>query len=279
MIDSHVHVWTLEPKRYPWHQTLAHVPIPTKPATAETLLAEMDRAGVSHAVLVQPSVYGSSNDYLCDALDRHPSRFIGVCLLDPQATDAGDKLRHWCVERGCRGLRINLIGHDDASWILDTARAGLWQAAREIGASVSFQMRPEQAGFVGRLARMQPGITFVADYLGTEAFHDASGAAAIGHLAGSPNVWFKLLAVGQDSRRSYPFQDLWPMYEHAVRAFGAHRIVFGTDFPHVCRACTYEQAVAWLRELPFLDSRERALIAEANARRLWGLDNTIESAS
>ena len=161
--------------------------------------------------------------------------------------------------------------------MLDAARAGLWQAAREIGASVSFQMRPEQARLVSQLARTQSSIAFVVDYLGTESFRDTSSATAIDRLAGSPNLWFKLLAVGQDSCMSYPFQDLWPLYEHAVKAFGAHRLVFGTDFPHVCRACTYDQAVAWLDELPFLEPRERVLIAEANARKLWGLDNDIES--
>ena len=75
IVDTHVHVWSDDADRYPWHQTLAHVPIPTYPAPAENLLAAMDDAGVSHAVLVQPSVYGSDNRYLCDCLDRWPGRF------------------------------------------------------------------------------------------------------------------------------------------------------------------------------------------------------------
>lgn len=278
MIDSHVHVWTLEPERYPWHQTLAHVPIPTKPATAEMLLAEMDRAGVSHAVLVQPSVYGWSNAYLCDAMDRHPTRFVGVCLVDAQAADAGDKLRYWCAKRGCRGLRINIIGQRDASWLLEPGRGGLWQAARDTGASVAFQMRPDQTDLVIRVAGSQPDIAFIADYLGAEAYHDGSGATAIGRLARTPNIWHKLLAVGQDSRMPYPFRDLWPVSQRAVEAFGPDRLVLGTDFPHVCDRCTYAQAATWLNELPFLEPRQRVQIAETNARKLWRLDPQIESA-
>ena len=68
----------------------AHVPIPSEAATAESLIAEMDRAGVSHAVLVQPSVYGWNNDYLCDCLaNTGRRRFVGVCLVDPKADRRG----------------------------------------------------------------------------------------------------------------------------------------------------------------------------------------------
>jgi predicted TIM-barrel fold metal-dependent hydrolase len=271
VIDAHVHVWTLEPDRYPWQQTLAHVPIPGEPATAEDLLDEMDRAGVGHAVLVQPSVYGWNNDYLCDCLDRWPDRFVGICLVDPRADGAGEALRYWCAERGCRGVRVNLIGHSDAAWVLDAARQELWDAARELGISVSFQMLPGQAPVVRELARREPETLFIVDYLGPDAFHDGSGAPAVELLAEAPNAWFKLIASGPDSRERYPFRDLWPLYEHAVRSFGPERIVFGTDFPHVRRACPYADAAAWLAELPFLDERARAAIGNDNAAELWDL--------
>ena len=108
MIDAHLHLWTLEPKHYPWQQTLAHIPIPTQPATVEELLPLLDAAGVDYAVAVQPSVYGWDNSYVCDCIERHSDRLIGVCLVNPRAANAAERLRYWCAERGCRGLRIQL---------------------------------------------------------------------------------------------------------------------------------------------------------------------------
>lgn len=115
MIDAHVHVWTLDPERYPWQPILGHVPVPTKPATIEALLGQMDSSGVTHALLVQPSVYGWNNAYLCDTLTRYAGRCVGVCLVDPRSGRAGDDLLYWCRERGCRGLRVNTIGDQEDS--------------------------------------------------------------------------------------------------------------------------------------------------------------------
>jgi L-fuconolactonase len=272
MIDAHVHVWSLDEKRYPWHQTLAHVPIPTEAATAESLIAEMDRAGVSNAVLVQPSVYGWNNNYLCDCLEKWPSRFVGVCLVDPKAEDAGERLEYWTLERGCRGLRINLIAEVDVHWVLGPNAAGLWQAARRLGVSIALQMLPAHAFVVGRLAAANPDIKFIIDYLGTAAFHEDKGAAAIEQLAPSPNIHYKILSLGQDSKRPYPFGDLNPLYRSAAQHFGVDRLLFGTDFPHVCKVCSYLEGVQWLSNLPFLDEAARDAVGDGNARKLWKIN-------
>jgi predicted TIM-barrel fold metal-dependent hydrolase len=275
VIDSHVHVWTLEPERFPWQQTLAHVPIPTEPATADFLLRLMNETGVERAVLVQPSVYGWDNSYLCDCVEREPERFVGVCLVEPQSERAAADLRHWCNERGCRGVRINTIGAEDASWVLDRAREPLWRTAQELEVSVSFQMRPTQAADVTELAERYPGLRVVADYLGHDAFRDSSGLAALEQLATRSNIWLKVIASGPDSLEPYPFADLWPLYEQAVASFGPKRLVFGTDFPHVLKSCTYEQAIGWLDELPFLDEASRTALATTNATVLWGAPTIV----
>jgi predicted TIM-barrel fold metal-dependent hydrolase len=277
MIDAHVHVWTLDAERYPWQPTLKHVPIPTAAATAEDLLAEMDGAGVEVAVLVQPSVYGWDNSYLCDSLDRHPGRFAGVCLVDPRSELAAADLRHWCAERGCRGLRVNLVGGpEDASWILGDLQAQLFGAARELGIAVELQTLPSHVDAVCELARGFEAVTFVIDYLGGAAFHDGTGAPAAERLAREPNIGFKLLSLSQDSREPFPFADLFPLYERAAAAFGANRMVFGTDFPHARERSDYGESVRWLEALPFLGPAERALVADHNARGLFGITSTRE---
>ena len=259
MIDGHVHVWTLDAERYPWQPTLKHVPIPTVAAEAEDLLAEMDAAGVELAVLVQPSVYGWDNSYLCDSVDHHPGRFVGVVLVDPRSENAADDLRHWCAERGCRGLRVNLVGTpDDASWVLGESQARMFATAAELGIAVELQTLPQQAGVICELARGFPSVTFIIDYLGTDAFHDGKGLPAVALLAREPNVAFKLLSLSQDSSLAYPFADLFPLYEGAVAEFGADRVVFGTDFPHVRDRSDYAESARWLRELPFLNESEQA---------------------
>jgi L-fuconolactonase len=125
MVDAHTHVWTLDPAAHPWQPTLSHVPIPTEAVTKTHLVGEMDAADVEWAVLVQPSVYGWDNSYLCDAIAAHPDRLAGVCLVDPDDAAAPAQLAHWC-DAGCRGFRFNLIDQNDVSWLLEPRLEPLW---------------------------------------------------------------------------------------------------------------------------------------------------------
>lgn len=266
-IDTHVHVWSLDAARYPWQQTLAHVPIPTKPAGVEQFLADMDEAGVEQAVLIQPSTYGWDNRYLVDALRSAPERFAGVCLVDPRSPGAGDDLRRWCRDGACRGLRINVIAEpEEPAWLLD--RAGLWEAVEELDVPVSFQVRPDQVGAIGRLAAARPGCTFVVDYIGYAGYHDPKSADRLGALRDEPNVYLKLIAAGQDSVEAYPFRDLWPHYERLVALVTPDRLVFGTDYPLVVDTTDYRRAAHWPEVLPFLDATAQARMDD-NAARIW----------
>jgi predicted TIM-barrel fold metal-dependent hydrolase len=274
VIDGHAHVWGLDPERYPWHQTLTSVPIPERAAPAEELLGHMDAAGIDRTLLLQPSVYGFDNSYLCDAADRYPDRFAAVCLVNPHAPSAGDDLRYWCRERGCAGVRINLIEDGDAGWLTAAGQRGLWEAAGELGIPVSLQMRPDHAADVRRLARAYPAIRFIADYLGRAAAHDGTGAAALRLLSEEPNIYTKLLAAGQDSDEQYPFRDLWPFYQAAVDAFGARRVMFGSEFPHVLAHCRYRDATRLLSTLPFLGEQDRQLIGADTALEIYRFDGS-----
>ncbi|KAJ6137308.1 hypothetical protein N7471_003794 [Penicillium samsonianum] len=100
--DSHMHV--VEPERFPVSPTAVYKP------TAHTLpeaLAFESGLGVENLVFVQPSVYGTDNSCLLDALKRlGPSRGRGVVVVDP-ATVKPETLNEWHT-LGVRGLRVNL---------------------------------------------------------------------------------------------------------------------------------------------------------------------------
>jgi L-fuconolactonase len=268
VIDGHTHVWVLDPQRYPWHQTLAHVPIPTTSASVEDLVEEMSKAEVTRAVLVQPSVYGWDNSYLCDALDRFPHLFAGVCLVDPRSARAGEELRYWCQERGCQGVRINLIGERDATWVLGKDQLGIWATAAELEVPVCLQMLPEQTTVAQSLAGRYPAIRFVVDGLGPDAARGDAGHVALRALAEGANIYYKVL-TGSESSEPFPFRDLWPLYQTAFESFGPDRLLFGTDFPHVRAACRYDEATRLLGQLPFLDARAKQRIGEGTACELW----------
>ncbi len=99
--DSHVHIIG-EANAYPLSPDRHYTPLP---ASVAQLQAHLDAQGLDHAVIIQPSVYGTDNRCLLDALDAMPGRARAVAV--PERDLALTTLQAW-EARGVRGIRLNL---------------------------------------------------------------------------------------------------------------------------------------------------------------------------
>jgi predicted TIM-barrel fold metal-dependent hydrolase len=100
--DCHIHAIGA-PARFPLAPDRGYTPaiVPI-----EDYIALMNRLGVAHAVIVQPSIYGTDNSAMVDALTRHPERFRGVAVVGADVDDATLDALH---ALGVRGVRANLL--------------------------------------------------------------------------------------------------------------------------------------------------------------------------
>lgn len=115
--DTHVHaIGAVD--RFPLSPARGYTPAP---APIEHYVALMSQLGIARAVLVQPSIYGSDNRAMLDALARFPERFRGVAVVAPAITDGELRALH---DAGVRGVRANLLNPGGLSWAdaLDLAR-------------------------------------------------------------------------------------------------------------------------------------------------------------
>ena len=103
-IDSHLHVWAHDPDKYPYKQGQEQ-PLRAR-GDAEFLLELMDAADVAGSLIVQPIVHGFDHSYVNHTIGKWPDRFIGMCLVDPQADDPVEMLIE-LVDQGYRGVRFN----------------------------------------------------------------------------------------------------------------------------------------------------------------------------
>ena len=119
--DCHAHVF--DPARFPYAPQRAYTP----PAAGVRQLQDLHRSlSVARVVLVQPSVYGTDNACLLDALRMlGPDCARGIAVVD-LATTADEALRA-LHHAGVRGVRLNL--HVGGAG-LDAARRQVQSAAR-----------------------------------------------------------------------------------------------------------------------------------------------------
>lgn len=266
IVDAHAHVWTLDAAAFPWQPTFGI--IPTEPASPEELLAAMDRNGVAHALLVQPSAYGSDHRFLLAAVGESPARFSAIGLVDPE--DPGSpRLAAELVEGGCIGFRVNLSL--DRSTAERQAAAGTWPHLGALGVPICLRATPSHQAQVKQIAADVPDTQLVIDHLGLPEPGETRAIVRLGELARLDNCMLKIAGVWRASTLDSPYQDTWPILSAALDLFGASRLMWGSDYPAVRPDRGYPNAIAAIRTLPFMDADGLDRVMAGTARRCWRL--------
>jgi len=206
--------------------------------TAEQLLDEMDRNGVTHAAIVQRgSVYGFDNSYVCDSADRYPGRLAAVCSIDTSRPSSGDSVFHWVQERGAAGIRLmELVRGTGTAWLDGPHALEAWAAAADLGTPVCLHFFPwNRVAGLTRLAdtlRRFPTLTVVIDHLGAISSSDGPPDYGVDTLletlAAFNGVALKFTTIplgrhydaGIDSRA---------VIRRVADLFGVERMLWGSD--------------------------------------------------
>lgn len=269
-IDTHVHVWTLNPARYPWDPIIPEAPIPDRPATPDTLLEVSKAAGISRLVLVQPSSYGWDNSYMFDVLKRLPGTVAGVALIDPKSPSREHHFDALSRQPAVKGVRFHLL-RSDQERVFDSAIPAVIRAAERNGLIITVQSRPHHLGTVKLLARKAANVAVVLDHIGLVSPKDWTAYSdALRQIAAYPNVYIKLSGFEVLSRVGYPFADCWDEVDAVIDAFGPARSMWGSNFPHSVAAASYLDMVTFFADrLQGFSPDEREMITRGTAERLW----------
>jgi predicted TIM-barrel fold metal-dependent hydrolase len=275
VVDAHLHVWDATAAgKDPGPMRVGYSAQAT--ASVELFLDYMDEAGVEKAVFVQPWFYHWDNSYMVDSLRRYPDRFRGVCVIDPRGPEAPAALRAW-RDRGATGIRLRALrqgeGPTPGPWLGTEETLPLWEAIAETGTiACVLGAGPDLARLAPLLARFPP-VRVVVDHLNNPAPAEGLGQPAFQALlalAGLPHVYVKLSGFHHWCRERYPYREGMPFVEAALRAFGADRCMWGSDFPHVLAGCGYVRNRHLLpREASFLSKAGMEAVMGGTAKRLW----------
>ena len=233
IVDTHVHVWEIDPPKYPVGPTApSWNSYPDEPGTADELLSEMDAHSVDWTVLVQTSWSTWDNGYIADSVERFPDRFIGHGLIDPQDPSNAEQVRYWIKERGLVGFRFHPMYYPDEKILLTQQNGPMWEEIAALDAIIQFHLRAAFADQVAVIAQQYPHLTLILDHLGYPQM-DAEEAAfqPIVELARYDNVYLKLSDVAGRSQQAFPYADVHPFIEKLLSVFGAERTVWGTGYP------------------------------------------------
>ncbi len=234
IVDSHVHVWEIDPPLYPVGPTApTWTSEPDEPGTADELIEDMDANGVDVSVLVQTSWSTWDNGYMSDSKVRFPDRFVGHGLIDPQDfAGNAEQVRYWMEDRGLVGFRFHPFYYPDEEILVDERNRPMWGELASRGAIVQFHMKPSDSAQVDEIARRHPHVKLIIDHMGypdPETGMDAF--RPILDLARHERMFVKISDVKGRSREAFPFRDMHPYIRALLDAFGVERAMWGTGYP------------------------------------------------
>lgn len=278
IVDTHVHVWEIDPPRYPIGPTApGWSSLPDEPGTAEQLLADMDANGVSWSVLVQTSWSTWDNGYIADSTAKYPDRFVGHGLIDPLDANNAEAARYWMKERGLAGFRFHPMYYGDQKVLLRPENEALWEELAALDAVVQFHTRAADADQLAEIARRYPHMRLIIDHMGYPNVDEPIEAfAPIVELSRFDNFVFKLSDVKGRSKQAFPYSDVHPFIKALFDAFGPQRTIWGTGYPGHHRTkhnwLTLADEIRLIREgLPFVSARDAEAILGGTAAALWRL--------
>lgn len=269
-IDAHLHIWRAT-TTYP-NPSVTHVS-PFSDVPLELLQEYMDEYDVAGAVLVQPLFPGTDNSYVADCAAREPDKFAAVCVVDHRLPEAAEQLRYWADDRGCRGIRLRPRLAGEEAWFGDPPTFPLWERAIASNVIVSVLANPQHLPALAKLAERFPQANIIVDHF---AHPDVSAGVhapefqTLLALARFPNVYVKATGYYYFSRERYPWKDCWDFFHAVYDRFGAGRMIWGSDFPHVLLNSGYRRNLLLQeRAYPFLTTTERKLLMHDNAAHLY----------
>jgi len=244
-----------------------------KLATADELIASMDKAGVDISVIVNigwttHELCIETNDYILESVARYPQRLIGFCAVQPNSCEAAIAEIERCAQGGIRG--VGEIRPD--MQLFDIRDEEVMEPFVKVITKHKLILLTHASEPVGHEYPGKGSITPDVLYPFIASFPDLTIVCA--HWGGGlpfyalmPEVKKAMSNVFFDTAAS-PFLYSPQVYNLVIQLVGADKILFGSDYPLLAQS-------RLLKEISSLDLPEETknLILSGNAQRLLGIQD------
>ena len=274
--------------------------------TPDSLIGEMDYAGIDKVLLHTNAMLGRSNEYQAECIRRFPDRILSMALLDERQihTDVDSVIAGVTAainDLGLHAIKFNSAGYavSDQPW--DSGPyAPFWDAVSTLGVPVfltlctgparASEAYPDPAGqqsylgelrILARLMDRHPHLRCnITHGFPWRVYLDGDRITLPDRIWApfeNPNLSLEVcFPVRIGDVFDYPYREVWPTLAAMVERIGPSQLMYGTDMPFQNRFCTYRQSRHWL-ERHFAPSAglsvdDLALIMGGTAARVLGVN-------
>ena len=263
---------------------------------ADSLIAEMDYAGVDIAMLHRTAYLGIGNDFVANCVRQYPDRLQGLAfiepwLVQPEPAACIAKLDEAINRQGLSALQFMPMFLSAYEQYEDWDAPGFkpfWDAVAEMAIPVFFTLAPRSAtvdSYIDELKVLRrwmeayPDVVVIFTHgFSWRTFREGDTMNLPDALfrevpSESPNFYMQLvLSVTLGARWPYPMPQFEPAMEKLVERIGADKLMWGSDHPFEMLHYTYRQCLDQIRGYDnVLSAGDIAAITGGNMARVMGL--------
>lgn len=242
-IDSHQHFWIYNKAQHNWiDDAMSVIRRDFLPEDLQPIYAS---EGIDGCVAVQADQTLQETDFLLQLAEKH--KFIKgvVGWIDLRADDLETQLSKYEGKDKLKGFRHVVQGEPDHNFLLRPAFLNGISIIEKCNYTYDILVFPHQLGAVLEFVKRFPNQKFVIDHLAKpyikNGFFDG-WATLIREIGKHENVFCKLSGmVTEADYNTWTAEQIHPYMDVALEAFGAERVLYGSDWPVCLVAGNYSE--------------------------------------
>jgi L-fuconolactonase len=279
IIDAHHHCWDLQVREQDW--ITSEMTAIRRSFSLDDLRPEAHEVGVSATVLVQTVTVAAETPEMLALAAADPLIAGVVGWTDLTSPTVADELARLMAGTGGNylvSIRHQVQAEPDPEWLRRADVICGLEAVAAAGLCYDLVVRPHQLAAAAYAAAAVPGLTLVLDHAGKPPIASgtlATWADAISAFAALPNTVCKLSGLVTEATLGAPLAAFTPVADVVLSAFGAERVMFGSDWPVCLLASDYAGVVGLAHALAAgLRDTERTAVFAATAARVYGISES-----
>lgn len=272
-IDSHQHFWKFDPIRDAWID--ASMEKIARDFLPEDLKPLLDQSKIDGCVAVQADQSETETEFLLDFAGRYDFVKGVVGWVDLRSPQLSERLEHYCNNSFFKGVRHIVQAEKDGFMLQESFLKGI-QQLKDFNLTFDILIFPHQLEEAVALVKKNPEQAFVLDHIAKPYIKDKKidqWAKHINQLAAHQNVNCKLSGLLTEADWNHWQEEDFTAYLTVImKAFGADRLMYGSDWPVCLLAGSYPHVVRIVENfISSLSTDDQKKIMGQNAHHFYNL--------
>lgn len=274
IIDSHQHFWKYHPVKDAWITN--DMKIIQQDFLPEHLAPIFQTLNIEGCVAVQADQSEEETEFLLGLAKTNDFIKGVVGWVDLSSPNVSFRLEHYAQNPYFKGVR-HILQAEKEDFLLDPKfQFGISQLST-LNLTYDILVYPTHLKNTATLVSKFPENKFVLDHLAKPYIKSGEieqWKKDIQRIAQNPNVYCKLSGyVTEADLANWKYQDFVPYFDVIFEAFGAYRVLFGSDWPVCLLATEYEEVLNIVNHyINELNLDEKQAILGGNASKFYNLN-------